>query len=65
MSDELVLESQRAVEHTRLPEHDGVVERAAEREPTLSEHLDLLEEPERPSRGDLIDEHLFAQPHRA
>ena len=64
MADELVLEAQRVVEHAGLAEDDGVVERAAERQAALAQHLDFLQEPERPRRRDLLDEALFGDPHR-
>src|SRR6266850_3410609 len=47
VADELVLEPQRVVEHSRFAENDGVLERAAERQTVLAEHLDVLEECER------------------
>ena len=53
VADELVLEAQRVVQHAGLAEDDGVVERAAQRQPALPQHLDFLEEPERPRRRDL------------
>ena len=56
MADELVLEPQRVVEHAGFAEHDGVVERSAERQSALPEHLDFLQEAERPRRRDLFDE---------
>ena len=59
VADELVLEPQRVVEETGLAEDDGVVERAAQRQPLLAELLDLLQEAERPRRRDLLGEGLL------
>src|SRR5262249_49484402 len=44
VADELVLEAERVVQDARLAEHDGVLERSAERQPVLPHHLDVLEE---------------------
>ena len=60
VADELVLEPQR-VEHAGLAEHDRVLERAAERQAALAQHLDFLQEPERARRRDLVDEHLLVE----
>ena len=64
VADELVLEAQGVVEDAGLAEHDRVVERAAEREPALAQHLHFLQEAERPRRRDLLDERLVGDPHR-
>ena len=56
VADELVLEPQCVVEDAGLAENDGVVERTAERETALAQHLDFLQEAERPRRRDLLDE---------
>ena len=64
VADELVLEAQR-VERPGLAEHDGVVERPAQRESALTHHLDVLEEAERARRGDVFGEALFRQSHGA
>ena len=48
-----------AIEDAGLAEHDGVLERAAEREAALPQHLDFLQEPERARRRDLVDKRLF------
>src|SRR2546427_3092499 len=56
VADELVLEPQRVVEPTRFAQHDGVLERAAERQTVLAQHLDVLEERERARRRDLLHE---------
>ena len=58
VADELVLEAERVVQHAGLADHDGVVERAAEREALLAQRLDFLEERERARRGNLVDEAL-------
>ena len=59
MADELVFKPQGVVEHARVPKHDRVVERSAQRQALLTQHLDFLQEPERASRRDLLDERLF------
>src|SRR6185295_10220110 len=41
MADELVLETERVVEHAGLAEDDGILQRAAEREAVLPQHLDV------------------------
>src|SRR5262249_42353344 len=64
VAHELVLEPERVVQHARLAEDDRIVERAAEREPALTEHLDFLQEPERPRRRDFLDERLVGDLHR-
>ena len=63
--DELVLEPQRGVQDARLTQYHRVVERAAERQPLLAEHLDLPQEAEGARRRDLVDKCLFAHPQRA
>ena len=63
VADELVLEPQR-VEDAGLPEHDRVLERAAERQALLAQHLDFLQEAERPRRRDLVHERLLIHVHR-
>ena len=63
VAHELVLEAQR-VERAGLAEHDRVLERAAERQPVLPQHLDFLQEAERPRRRDLFDERLLGNLHR-
>ena len=62
VAHELVLEPQR-VEHAGFAEDDGVLERAAERQAALAQHLDFLQEAERPRRRDFVDEHLFVEVH--
>ena len=57
---ELVLEPQR-IEHAGLAEDDRVLERAAERQAALAQHLDFLQEAERPRRRNLVDEHLLVE----
>ena len=56
VAHELVLEPQRVVQHARLADHDRVLERAAEREAVLPQHLDFLQEAEGARRRDLLDE---------
>ena len=63
VADELVLEPKR-VEHAGLAEHDGVLERAAERQAALPQHFDFLQEAERARRRDLVDEHLLVEIQR-
>src|SRR4029079_8057390 len=63
-ADELVLEAEGVVQRAVLPDHDALVERAAEREAALAEHLDFLQEAERPRRRDLLDEAVLGDPHR-
>ena len=63
VAHELVLEPQR-IEHAGLAEDDRVLERAAEREPALAQHLDFLQEAERPRRRDLVDEHVLVEVDR-
>ena len=58
VADELVLEAQRVVQHAGLAEDDRVLERAAERQAVLPQHLDVLQERERARRRDLLDERL-------
>ena len=64
VADELVLEAQRVVQHAGLSEHDRVVERAAERQAALPQHLDFLQEAKRAGRRNLLDERLFRDLHR-
>src|SRR5215212_7705623 len=65
VADELVLEAERVVEDAGLAEDDGVVERAAERQAVLSQHLDILEERKRARRRKFLDERLFGDAQRA
>jgi hypothetical protein len=58
VADELVLEPQGVVQHAGVAEDDRVVERAAERQAALPQHLDFLQEAERARRRDLLDEAL-------
>ena len=64
VADELVLEAQGVVENARLAEHDRVLEGAAEREPVLPQHLDVLEEREGSCRRDLFDERFLGNAQR-
>ena len=64
VADELVLEAERVVQDAGLAEHDRVVERAAERQAVLPQHLDVLEERERARRRDFLDERFFGDPQR-
>ncbi len=56
MADELVVEAQRGVHDSFVAHQDEVVEPAAGRQPHALERLDLLDEAERPRRGDLVRE---------
>ncbi len=58
--DEFVLEPER-IQDAGLAQHDGVFERAAERQSTLAQHLDFLQEAERAGRRDFIDEDRFVE----
>ena len=58
--DELVLEAQR-IEDAGLTEHDGVLERTAQRQPALTQHFHFLQEAERARRRNLVDEHLLVE----
>ena len=64
VAHELVFEPER-VQHAGLTDDDGVVERSAEREPVLPQHLDFLEEAERPRRRDVFDKRVFRNAQRA
>ena len=64
VAHELVVEPQRVIQHARFAENDRVVERSAEREAALPQHLDFLQEPERPRRSNLLDEALLVDLHR-
>ena len=44
VAHELVVEPQRVVQHAGVADDDGVLERAAERQPLLAQHLHFLEE---------------------
>ena len=55
VADELVFEPERVVQHAGLAEHDGIVERAAERQAVLPQHLDVLEEREGARRRQFFD----------
>src|SRR5690349_10522842 len=59
VADELVIESKGIVEDAGLAENHRVFERAAERQAVLPQHLDVLQERERPRRRDLLDERLL------
>jgi len=63
VTHELVFEPQR-IEHGGLAEDDGVFERAAQREPALTQHLDFLEESEGARGRDLVNERALVQIHR-
>src|SRR5207249_6354442 len=65
VADKLVFEPQGVVEDAGLAEHYRILERPAERQTVLPEHLDVLEERERPCRRDLLDERLLGDPQRA
>src|SRR5438105_15576617 len=59
VADELVLEAERVVEDAGLAQHDRVLERSAERESILAEHLDVFEKRERPCRRDVLAERFL------
>ena len=65
VADELVLEAQRVVEDAGLAEDDRVVERAAERQAVLPQHLDVLEEREGARRRQLLGERFLGDAQRA
>src|SRR5262245_22966605 len=58
VAHELVLETQRVVQHAGLAEHDRVLQRAAQRQLVLTQHLDVLQECEGAGRRDFLDEAL-------
>src|SRR5262245_46291862 len=59
VADELVFEAQRAVEDAGVANHDRVVERSAQRQTVLAQHLHFLQEGERARWRDLVDERVF------
>ena len=61
VTDELVLEPQR-VQHAGVANDDGVLERAAQRQAVLAQHLHFLQEAERARRRDALREALLGDP---
>ena len=64
VADEFVFETQR-IQHAGVADHDGVLERAAERQAVLAQPLHFLEEAEGARRGDVIRERCFGDALRA
>src|SRR5207244_6209140 len=65
VADELVLEAKRVIQDTGIAEDDRVVERSAEGEAALSQHLDFLQEAEGARRRNVLDKTLLGDPHRS
>ena len=64
VTDKLVFEPQGVVQHARLAQHDRVIERPAERQAVLPQHLDVLQERERARRRDLLEKGLLGDAQR-
>ena len=61
VADAFVFEAQR-VQHAGVADDDGVLERAAQRQPLLAHPLHFLQEAEGAGRGDVVGEALLGDP---